>query len=394
MNCRDNVYVFAEGRPAVGKMFIDLAARNNYRVMTCDEMYVEHCRENDVRCFHLPKNFIGFRRKLKKINIDLVVLRSDYYHPRPNYLAQKYKSVVMSEAVQLISCELIADIYKEEESDLLYRAFKKLQLTSQLCGKEFLGYEKTIRTLLKLLLDKVIWKHKYTDAPSGIYCDKVFVSSDMVKEFYVANGIDKNKIVVTGTLQEDANYSLFEKYKDVDNGKNIDCLIISGAYYQEGPQCYKEIEDIVERLGRCRIVIKLHPREKPEHHRYVAKYDNVKLVEYKNDLEYDVKMFKSSKVVVGKYSSALLLPLGLEVPVIYYDFLNQITSNIFVQQGAKYYCQDIEGFKEVYDYLANGTNWREVVKHQKELMNKFGIFDGQCYQRIDEEIMKSLGSEQ
>ncbi len=218
-------------------------------------------------------------------------------------------------------------------------------------------------------------------------------SSEYEKNILLKNGVNKNKILITGDPSNDEinkgleNRDKFSKQiKEFLKIRNDDIIITiaSTGMSINSTITQKQSKDIYNKLvasllsinSRIKIFIKPHPKEKLSEIDYL--FPNNSRIKIITNFSI-VTIALQSKLFLTEASSSAIHAIGLGLPVIMFDLCKH---NLFQ------YNELTNGMIKVYDYhslkqqsermLFNEKERKKVIMNQRKYINNFAILDGKC----------------
>ena len=387
------IYVYVSyNSTIVNAPFILFAERCGYRVLTCETEVVYACKSKGIAVLLAPENPIKFKKFLRKISVPLFVLAGDQYHGRDNYIARNYNSIFV-QGVSWNSKEFFERAALLKDNFIYLFIYKFIGLTVTLFNTEKNPYNCSIKGLLYAFKDKVIWGLRNDNYLHGGFSDLIFLQGDWEKDIYIKNLFPSSKLRVTGSIVADSilmDLDIFSK-KTFNNTPSCDLLFISQPLYKypEYQGYLNELEQVVRKCNELNIkmIIKLHPRDNIE---VFERFESNKcqLIRHSKDRknEENICLIKKAKVVMGKGSTAILIPLLIGKPVIFLDIKESPIVHFKYYIQLKFLLKDIVDFEDMYANASSSDNELKIKDHQNKILAKHGFYDGKNWQRIKNEI--------
>ena len=218
-------------------------------------------------------------------------------------------------------------------------------------------------------------------------------SSEHEKNILLKNGVNKNKILITGDPSNDEicegleNREKFSKQirklLKIRNDDIIITLASSGlsintriTQKQSKEIYHKLVETLLSINSRIKILIKPHPQEKISEIDYLfPKNPRIKIITNVNI----VTIALQSKLFLTEVSSSAIHAIGLGLPVIMFDFCNHnlFSNNNITNLAIKVY--DYSSLKQQSErMLFNEKERKKVIIKQRKYISNFAILNGKC----------------
>jgi len=363
-------------------------------VLTCEENVLKECKSRGINVLLAPKRPSEFKKFIKNLSPVLMILAGDQYHGRYNYIARNFTSVLI-QGVSWNSSQFYRDRSLQKDSVFYLFIYKLLGLTVNLFNKEKNVYQNTIKGLIFAVKDKIIWGLKNKNYFHGGFSNLVFLQGEWEKDLHVSNAVPISKIRVTGVPSADFIVKNAKKWVKDNNTKsnsyNCDLLFFSQPLYK-----YKKYHGYLEELSqvvsecaqlKLRMIIKLHPRDDIEVYRNFSS-EKCLIVQHNKKWSYvdSISLASSAKVIMGKGSTSLLLPLIMGKPVIFLDIMNSNIVHFKNFYPLKMLLKDIKDFENMNMYLSSINNSDSIKQRQNNIISAHGSYDGKSWQRIKNEI--------
>lgn len=259
------------------------------------------------------------------------------------------------------------------------------------------GLRYIVRTIIKdAYLPFISWEPRYRFGGG----DLNIVSTPMLVDLLVKNGIDRSKIVVTGDIGMDTIYDKLIQLprKTIKNTNKVEILFITDAMVEHGywtPSMRKEIittivSSISEQLrNEANLRLKIHPSTErlAVYRQLVDPIDPSIEIIQNADL---VLLINDSDVTVTfGHSSALFEALLLEKPIYMMNIFDEdTTKNLFLKEKVATECKTVE---ELISNIRNRICAKIEPDRLDAFIEKFTYkFDGKCSERAASHIISLL----
>ncbi|RUR20227.1 hypothetical protein ELY21_01540 [Legionella sp. km535] len=229
----------------------------------------------------------------------------------------------------------------------------------------------------------------------GGYADKLTAESIAMYNHYINEGIQKEKIYLTGTLYCDYLKNIIdsdEKYlqaylksKKIDNNTTSILICWPPSYHNErGDFCeyssYEELTKMVlNQLGKIKnvtITLNLHPAVQSQFLPVIEKTD-INISE-----EYILDEIPKHDIYISCYSSTIRWAIAARKPVINYDFYNFNLKDYSSVPGVLR-AEKNDDFNLLINKLINDDQYyHQIALAQKKSSSDWGMLDGQNFERI------------
>ena len=176
-----------------------------------------------------------FKKQITEINPELVLLQNDSTSPRGQWVIKNYRSCLISELTVNTRQRYVA----RKNAGFIGSRF--LKLVHRLAGFTAILYkvhidihDPSLKTLIRLLRDKLCFSYEPKSALPGWYCNYVIVQNEDIRQLYIENAFDENKILNIGTPYEDY-YKFLSQQRPIGD-EDIDVLLFSQPFYLRGSQ--------------------------------------------------------------------------------------------------------------------------------------------------------------
>ena len=313
--------------------------------------------------------------------------------PNLNYIVKSYFNSI---------CEWI---------DLAYKIEPKIKMA--VLTNDTLPFEELLINILQKNSKKCfVVQHAFTTAPEGQFAmvkekmiaDKMFVWGKSSKDWMVKNGVNKNKLVLIGSIKFDAYQKVDFDIKDnynIPKNKKVVVYVAEGSHKflfpeyaileKERVDIYRNLYNTLKEMKDYFLIVKLHPSDPdPKTPARIAGECGIKnclIIEGSFPIQ---PLLKISDLVISIYSSAILEAIFFKKPVLIMDYFNKVD---YIVPFLKYkMCLGIKDKSKLKSGIINLEKSKEdYIKNNEKILNKF-IFrdDGKNYLRISNEILKEI----
>jgi len=217
--------------------------------------------------------------------------------------------------------------------------------------------------------------------------DILCLPNDNMKNHYISNGINEDKIKVVGDISYDLLYkscnikeniknSILKKY-DMDKSKNI--LMISLPQLAEHKilswdEHWIEINFLMENLNKLNqnILISLHPKMNLDNYKFLEKKYNCRILEEKL-----INVLPISDIFIATYSSTVLWSVLCGIKTIVVDFYNfKYVMYDFLESIVK-----VEDKKKLFSILNKTLINEQNFDSDWKKLSRDEVFDGKTIER-------------
>ncbi len=245
---------------------------------------------------------------------------------------------------------------------------------------------------LKILVSKYFGLRTSSPKNRGKNIDALTVTSDSQKNIYLNRGINEKKITVTGAptndelvyLRKNKNKIRTELSSNLKIKKTeIIILVVSSPLGFLNRNENQNTIDIIVMLLKIspeiQVLFKPHPAEDINDFEYLKTISNRVTVTN----SYSVRQLAIlSHLFITIASSSIIDAIGLNVPVVVYDFTNMNYIDRFPYTKAVKRSFNLDSLENTAkDILYNVDARKKIIKVQRNRIKPFAIFDGQCTQR-------------
>ena len=271
--------------------------------------------------------------------------------------------------------------------------------------REILLFRVPISRLLAIKFFKIEvekpWVFNSTNA------DIVFLESLAMRDYYSAVGLDANNLVVTGAPTSDLIYEVGANLNGIktrlrtkyclDRYQKVvllalppDFFYVVGGRPQSNYANHAEVINFFSHLigahQSVRWIISLHPSMTK------SDYGALELAGATIIDEPAYQLLPLCDIYLATVSSTIRWAIACGVPVINYDFYRYRYDHFESVDGVLYAATE-----EVFDLLLNAlleqVDFLQRIKEQQQLSSfRWGLLDGKCCERINEEIQQRLNS--
>jgi hypothetical protein len=225
--------------------------------------------------------------------------------------------------------------------------------------------------------------------------DAVALESDAVRDYYLRAGLPPERLRVTGSLRQDeAHRSLPTAAEErerllgelgLPGGRPLFLSALPPNQYPERrPECeFRRYDDLVRAwvsalagLGRCNVVVSLHPRIPYEEMRHLES-EGVRIAP--GDV---ARLIPLCDCFVASVSATICLAIACGKPVVNYD-VYRFRYRDFVEVGGVLTMETLEAFQQTLRRLAEDREfYREVEARQEDCRERWGRLDGGAAERL------------
>jgi UDP-N-acetylglucosamine 2-epimerase len=233
-----------------------------------------------------------------------------------------------------------------------------------------------------------------------LQADKIAAMGKRIKDIYIASGLERDRIVVTGVAHFD---HLFNRDKERDSqvllgcnvalNKRIIVFTTDNISVSETEQMLNGVINAVLKIEDIQLVIKVHPREEIAIYQAVAeKYHDSRIIVVKDVDLY--ALISNCELLITKYSTTALEAMMSDKPVVTINLSGEPDPVPYATEGAAigvYHYQDIEPaiLKALYD---EETRSRLKAGRDEFVRNWAGEPDGKASQRIVMLMKEMIGA--
>ena len=239
------------------------------------------------------------------------------------------------------------------------------------------------------------------------YCDRIYVDGKLDKELLTKNGVDQEKIIVSGSIRHE---NLFKyKYKlsnikDTFSGKKYSLsqnktkilLATNPISIESNNYIFKSVANALRRLSNIQFILKLHPREGGLNYKKLLEemgYNDIIIVKDVN--LYD--LLNSCDFLLTKDSSIILEAIVIGIPIICLDLMNK---RIYFEGNYLYsdekYVVKAYNEEDIYNslmlFITNPKKLEEYLNEMKKNLQLF-LFNKEGYSptnKITSDIVKLI----
>jgi hypothetical protein len=343
---------------------------------------------------------------IERLNPDLVMVPADYEYLNRSILKAAVHKGIPTVNVLSSVFELTTLGYSYDKKRVIGR-LQALQTDGRSIIRKYTFLLKTlharyglryiVRTIIKdAYLPFVSWEPRYRFGGG----DLNIVSTPMLVDLLVKNGIDRSKIVVTGDIGMDTIYDKLIQLprKTIKNTNKVEILFITDAMVEHGywtPSMRKEIITTIVRAiseqlrNEANLRLKIHPSSErlAVYRQLVDPIDPSIEIIQNADL---VPLINDSDVIVTfGHSSALFEALLLEKPIYMMNIFDEdTTKNLFLKEKVATECKTVE---QLISNIRNRISAKIEPDRIDAFIEKFTYkFDGKCSERAANHIISLL----
>ena len=387
-----------------------------------DPVYRELNKKN-IATNLLNPNFFKFGANLKdfsfkyigsfkfKLRIKSLIKTGKIIKKLTQYIDAPWKDLFSSFIIEIFfnSMNQILFWHKQIEQEL-----KRLDYKLFIFCNEFFSEIKTLilicnkYSILTCFLPYVGIPNNYTYT-TPYYCDRIYVDGNLDKEFLTKNGVNPEKIIVSGSVRHENlfNYKYkLSKIKDIFSGKEYTLdqnkikilLTTSPISIESNNFFFKSVVNALRRLTNIQFILKLHPREVGLNYKKLLEemgYDDLIIVK-------DVDLYKllnSCDFLLTKDSSIILEAIAIGIPIICLDLMNR---RIYYEANFLYsdekYIFKAYNEEDIYNSLKLFiTNPKKLEEYQNKIKKnlKLFLFNKEGYsptKRITSDVIKLISN--
>jgi len=286
----------------------------------------------------------------------------------------------------IADCEMESKLINYNNKTTLAFLYSTFGMSHYHCGKRVIPYERSFSCFVKHLIKKYVYGMRFASNHAGSFSNKVFISSKYGANVFLESGIDKNKVVITGSLEADRLY--LNERKRVPTSKEYDIVYIIQPLHDKGLvgfDYFGRLEKFLKKLSKYKVALKLHPRSRIKDFLFCDSMKNVDVFSY-DDKRSNALVFQTS-LVIGLHSTYLFTPLFNQIPVIFLDYKELKIIEQFKKYGILYSDNDSDSIKLI-EYALNEKNYTSITSSQRKFLNTFDSFDGKNHERIYTELSR------
>jgi len=335
----------------------------------------------------------GVRRILQKEQPSIVIVGNDI-HPVNKLFVKAANS---KGTPTLLVQDGIMSMSRNKESETSgFRHYFKYLLTLSFRLIRFLGSQRSWQSKVEILRFELRYGSRGKRETYGHgECLKIAVFGDATKEMFLSEGINPERIVVTGSPKFDRFFNfkdseckqrISERWR-IPTEKDIVLLITQGWVEAKAwtvEQRGKFISAIVKAtaaLPGTELIIKLHPVEKEEdYHKLVRDLAHPPIICKYVTLH---ELLGASSLVITVASTAGLEAMALKKPVVIVNLFNDTAPTLFEDSGAIYATREEELLSAMKSALYELETRNEMAKSmEKFVYEQAYLQDGQAARRI------------
>ncbi len=346
---------------------------------------------------------LKFRKLFKDNKVKKRIIRY-IDNPWKNVFYNLVYNIFLNSIIKIISW------HKKIEQELKHLDYKLIIFCNE--------YFSEIRTLIFICKNYLIKTCflPYVGIPDNVthttpyYSDIIYVDGILDKEFLVRNGVNSEKIIVSGSVRHENLFKeipKLESIKDTFSGKNysldqdrIKILLTTSPISIESNKFFlKAVVNSLKRLNNIQFIIKLHPREDGLNHKKQLEDMGYKDVIIVKDIDL-YKLLKSCDFLLTKDSGIILEAMAIGIPIVCLDLMNRriFFSGEFLFSNETYvlkaYNED-DIYNSLQLFITNPKKLEEYKKQAKENLKLF-LFNKEGYSptsRITSNIIKLIKNE-
>jgi len=234
------------------------------------------------------------------------------------------------------------------------------------------------------------------------------VMGEFYRELFISEGVRPEKIRVTGHPEADYLYELAEQSSrpgwrqdvaaefDLDPSEDIWLLGREAIAYfglvppaKDAADLTAVLEILTEHAGGGQIILKLHPRDSLEYYEFVARrFPGVRIIK-----DCDLyRLISICNLYVSQISSTMMWAIGLNKPVISYDFNNQAGWHYFRDRPGILQANTPEQFAQRLGEVRQPGFGAIQEQNCRLTKQRYMTFDGRARERIAELILSGPGN--
>jgi len=379
---------------------INVARRNKYVCITYREFHKEICDREGVDCIKIKGRIktLQFKKTLRKINPDVVILRHDSYTGEAYWLANRCRAVLVQDAFVVYDIEEFKKFFlRQKDKNLVEKIARPLLKMMHLSFSNLywkgLPYEVPSKSLFVAIFSRFYFGQRHNNI--GTYSKKVCCCYEGAKQMYkVMHGVDEKKIEITGTPMLDNIYEFRREMESRNKETKRDVLFISRPWNLfTGAENYYDL--LYDRLSEISVnysvAVKLHPRERKEDYYCFANQANIEVIWHglSYTVEDNLRHILESKYIMGLSSSVIDMAILVGKPVIIYNIINVSWSAKYKINGLRFFCDSFEEcMRAIKDCEEQNEKYHLHMEAQNRIKNKV-VIDGKVHERIDN-VVKNI----
>lgn len=225
----------------------------------------------------------------------------------------------------------------------------------------------------------------------GGLADKIAAESNSMANHYLNEGLSKNKVVCTGSVNDDVLFSLLKQKKEIKQkicntlGFEASKPLIVFSFIPEYPNnimfgnypnYVKSVSNTLSQLVEYNIVYQFHPAV-PQEHRDIANKYSLKISNIPT-----IELISVADLYITSYSSTIRWAIAASVPVLNLDLYNFDYDDFKSCKGVILVNREKE-FEMVISQIKNAPDfYKELKENQGMEAGSWGKLDGKSGERI------------
>lgn len=280
--------------------------------------------------------------------------------------------------------------------------------------KKFLNYQNLVRYIMMFICSGLIvefTKNLIYKLITGYYgghsnCTKICVFGNAMKKTLVDQGINPNKIVITGQPRFDIllDYKNKNMKKKIYSFLNLSpqtklILLITQPFVEDKIWTEKDRErfvsiilDSIKNLSQCQLVLKIHPRENIKSYHNILKKVGAESVPIIKDQIPLYELLNACNLMMTVSSTTALEAMILDKPVITVNFSGNSDLLPYAKFGAAIGVYKKEELvSAIKDALYNEKVYKKLTKARKKFIYEHTyLLDGKSSERIAKLIIQMI----
>jgi len=214
--------------------------------------------------------------------------------------------------------------------------------------------------------------------------DKVFLDSERERARLASLG-GEGPYEVTGLAVHDVMYHLNAKTNMKGSKSRRSCLVSLPQYYEHG-HCdrllhFKYLQEMLQILSShfTRVVVSLHPKMSPKDYVWIRELENAEISQENLEM-----LIPAASFFVATYSSTVAWAIMCDVPIVLVDHIGLAYEDFYAEFNLPVHYSNLS----LDSYLKEVALARSFDGYDVGLKQRLSPFDGNCVQRIENEILE------
>lgn len=356
-----------------------LADRSGALIITNSKEVYDRITISEIPKYYIPDlgviNLLSFKKKFRALPVDSIILFSDT-SPAAFWVQKNYKTLMVSEDFIFGRGDLFyANDFqtllsgRSERCGFMLRTLQKIAgPKSVLDGKTIYFRPCRLYSILIFMMWRVVFRFKEVlFSLPGRYATKISVYSDAYKAIYMNSGVSSDRLIVTGSISFESCADAISRLGNNPSGHAaVDVILFTQPFhkYPVPPKeiWLSEIRRFVEdcEKSKASYLVALHPRDDIEFYSKVVPEEFI--VTAPRTDEQNIGLVRSSKLVVLKTTTTIVLPILLKKPVAYINYTSYSDMNMMKHFQKEMILYNQNRVHDILSYI--DKNLETVISHQ------------------------------